>query len=390
MNEIDVLNRWRPSEIDPRAFDHGTEARVRLDAVIGVAAGAVEPAVVRAVRPGRRFGARALIAAAVAFVLVAGVVVAVQRLADERAGRVRRVPVAAGDLDRSAGAAMTILLVGSDSRAFVDTAAQAQAFGTDAQTAGRRADTMAVLRVGPAGVEGVWLPRDLLVDDPAGGRRQLNAYFDDGPGPLIDAVRRVTGMRVDHYAQVDFAAFIEAVDAVGGVRLWVDRPVRDTCGLALDGGGCTELDGNRTLAWARSRHLQERDGDTWVDVSPNGDLDRVARQQQLLAALAAQARTRARDLGAVLDLTDAVVPHLTVDASMSNRDIERLAVTAWRAGPPRFATAPVLEDGAEPGRLRLVERPAGEDFVDWAIGTVSDVPATALPGDVPPALGSPC
>lgn len=394
MSEIDVLSRWRPGGLDPQAFDHESHARARLEAAMGITTGVVGPAIVRTPRAGRRFGTRALIAAAVAFALVAGVVVAVQRIADERAGRVRRVPVAAGDLDAPTGTTTNVLVVGSDSRAFVQTPEQAQAFGTADQEGGQRSDVMALVRIGPAGVQAVWLPRDLLVDDPAGGRRQLNSYFDDGPGPLIAAVRRLTGVPIEHFAQVDFAAFIGAVDAVGRVDVFVPRPVRDTyTGLDLPGGGCTPLDGNQALAWVRSRHLQERDGDTWVDLSPHGDLDRVARQQELVTGLAALARSRAHDLGAVVDLTDAVARHVTVDASMSNRDLERLAVTAWRAGEPRFATAPTQPDPAAPGRLDLVDRPPGADFVDWAIGTTTDVPAAAATTSGPPApsrLGERC
>ncbi len=217
---------------------------------------------------------------------------------------------------------------------------------------------MILVRIDRNGADAVWLPRDLVVDDGSGGSRRLNGYLDDGPEALIDAVRRVTGAPIDHYVQVDFAGFIRIVDTVGGTRLWVPRPVRDLySGLDLAGTGCTTFDGDAALAWVRSRHLEERDGDTWVDISPHADLDRIARQQEMLLAIATRVRARLGDPATADRVAERVLASLTVDAGMSRDDVKLLADRLLDPGRLRTATAPNLA-GPGPGRPAAARRTA--------------------------------
>jgi len=126
MNELDVLEAWHPGAAADT--DHETAARAALDTAMAR----------RAPTVGRRLAGRALIAAAVTTALVGGGVLVAKRVVDDRLDRVKRVHV--GGLDFPApGAPMNVLVVGSDSRAFVDDQQQADAFGTPAIESGQRA-----------------------------------------------------------------------------------------------------------------------------------------------------------------------------------------------------------------------------------------------------------
>ena len=109
--------------------------------------------------------------------------------------------------------------------------------GTADTAAGRRADTMLMVHVSArhGTVEAVSLPRDSYVTIPehlsADGdrvperRNKLNAaYAFGGPALAVATVERSTGVRIDHYLEVDFLGFVRLVDAVGGVDVLQPGP----------------------------------------------------------------------------------------------------------------------------------------------------------------------
>lgn len=189
---------------------------------------------------------------------------------------------------------------------------------------GGRSDTLLLARVVPAEemVVTMGVPRDLLVPSP--GR-------DDGPGVRINnlsiddaivAIRDVLGIQVDRYVEVDAEGAVAIGDALGGIRLAFDSPVRDlSVGLSLD-AGCQVLDAETTLALARSRHLERllEDGSWWMD--PRGDLGRIARQEPILVAgLAAFSHLDLTSPTAVDRFVDAVVANVTVDTRTTLTDL---------------------------------------------------------------------
>ena len=106
---------------------------------------------------------------------------------------------------------MDILLLGSDKRAGVP---------------GGRSDTIMLVHVDSAKnfVSLLSLPRDLRVDIPGHGLGKLNtAYAYGGAALAIRAVKRATGVNIDHYLQVDFQAFQQLADHLGGV--YIDETV---------------------------------------------------------------------------------------------------------------------------------------------------------------------
>ncbi|MEF9883286.1 LCP family protein [Streptomyces sp. P9-A4] len=104
---------------------------------------------------------------------------------------------------------------------------------------------------------------------------KLNAaYAEGGPALTVRTVESMTGVKIDHYLEVDFTSFMRTVDAVGGVQICTTRPLKDSyTGLDLP-AGTHELDGGQALQYVRSRHI---DG--------AADIGRMQRQQRFLAAL---------------------------------------------------------------------------------------------------------
>ncbi|WP_443066721.1 LCP family protein [Streptomyces sp. NBC_01255] len=132
----------------------------------------------------------------------------------------------------------------------------------------------------------VSLPRDSYAEMPehtdltSGKKHQshpvkLNAaYAEGGPGLTVRTVESMTGVKIDHYLEVDFTSFMRTVDAIGGVQICTTRAVKDSyTGLDLP-AGTHELDGGQALQYVRSRHI---DG--------AADIGRMQRQQKFLAAL---------------------------------------------------------------------------------------------------------
>jgi LCP family protein required for cell wall assembly len=132
----------------------------------------------------------------------------------------------------------------------------------------------------------VSIPRDSYTEfpehtDPLTGERRTDrtgkinaAYSLGGPHLTVRTVEKMTGVRVDHYLEVDFTSFMRTVDALGGVPVCTTRPLRDSrSGLDLP-AGTTRLDGGRALQYVRARH-----------VDAEGDLGRIKRQQRFLASV---------------------------------------------------------------------------------------------------------
>jgi LCP family protein required for cell wall assembly len=175
------------------------------------------------------------------------------------------------------------LIVGSDSRAGLspDEAAEL-ATGDEAGVSGQRTDTIMLLHIPVPGSGNtttlVSLPRDSSVPIPGRGRFKLNAaYSFGGPTLLVQTVETVTGVHIDHYAEIGFGGFAGIVDAIGGVQLCPTEPINDPLAGINIPAGCQEFAGPQALGYVRTRH------------SPRGDLDRVVRQQEFLGALIAKA-----------------------------------------------------------------------------------------------------
>ena len=183
-------------------------------------------------------------------------------------------------------AAKNFLITGADNNACVDpNSPYASAFGERAEM-GERSDTIMLMRVDPSTNRAAVLsfPRDLWVQ--IAGRQNKNrinaAYVKDEPQRLIDTIYQNFGVGVDHFIQVDFCAFKNIVDAVGGVAVPFEYPARDTnSGLDVPTTGCFTFTGDHALAYVRSRYYQYYKDGKWVKDGLS-DLGRVSRQQDFI------------------------------------------------------------------------------------------------------------
>ena len=133
------------------------------------------------------------------------------------------------------------------------------------------------------------LPRDLWVELPDGGHDRINAAYAAGRQRLIDTIRLNFGIDVNHYVEIDMVGFGRLVDAIGGVSMYFDTPMRDELsGLEIPSAGCVVLNGGMALAFTRARHLEYRTESGWR-TDPTGDLGRISRQQIFLRSVLEQA-----------------------------------------------------------------------------------------------------
>lgn len=198
------------------------------------------------------------------------------------------------------------------------------------------------------------LPRDLYVPIPGTGRRhRLNAAhaigeLQGGQGLALarQTVAQLLNLPVHHAASLDFHAFVELIELLGGIEVEVGR---DFVGAADEGlqlaAGPTHMDGRTALTYATSRRT-------------TNDFDRSRRQREIIQALLRRAEALAlhRDPARLLALLESLGQHLRVDASPY--ELRELIATAAAARPYQliefgFDTSPAgllratrLESGA--------------------------------------------
>jgi LCP family protein required for cell wall assembly len=189
-----------------------------------------------------------------------------------------------GDIEISAAAAgqpQNFLLVGTDSRAGLDP--DLAGFTDDGQTGCDCTDTIMVLRVDPKAKQAQILsfPRDLWIPiAPSGKSGRINSAHAHGEQALIDTIEKNFDIPINHYVEIDFVGFERLVDAVGGIPMWFDAPVRDKhTGLSVPEPACQVLDGEQARKFVRSRYLQYKGDDGRWHTDPTADLGRITRQQ---------------------------------------------------------------------------------------------------------------
>lgn len=277
------------------------------------------------------------------------------------------------DLDLDSGPARNFLLLGSDSREFVESERDRESFG---QVGGQRADTVIVVRIDPSQDKAllVSFPRDLWVEIPGSGFSRINSAFTHGPQGVIDTLRHNFDIPVHHYVQIDFAGFRNLVEAMGGVEMYVEAPARDfKTGLNIEQAGCTTLDGAQALAWVRSRNFERFESGTWRS-DPTGDFGRVNRQQDFLRRLIAQAvRAGASNPIRGDRMVDRALENLTVDSSLGVRDVLRLVDAFRSADPDEIEMVSVPADVGRRGSASVViARPEAEQVYERLRGRGTD------------------
>lgn len=250
-----------------------------------------------------------------------------------------------------------ILLVGSDDRTGL-TKKERRKLHVGQDDYGRQTDTIMILHVSDdGGMDLVSLPRDTLVDIPAhtdaqgrstpASRQKLNAaYAIGGPGLVVRTVENVTGVRMDHYAEIDFAGFVNVVDALGGVPICLPNAIQDEkAGLDISAGEHT-LNGTDALKYVRARYFD-----------PTADVGRMKRQQGFMGAVFSKILSPAVLLNParILEFGHAAAASITTDPELNRSEIWNLAARARATTPSDIA---------------LYSMPIDREFMDPQAGAV--------------------
>ena len=237
---------------------------------------------------------------------------------------------------------------------------------------GLRSDTIMVVRIDPGETQARILsfPRDLWVDIPGHGKQRINAAMaygaDSGPSLLMATIKSNFDIDINHYVQVDLAAFKNIVALIGGVNVYLNAPVRDgRSGLYQPNAGCVLLDADQALGYVRSRHLQYQDENGRWRSDPGSDLSRITRQQYFTRKVLSRAIEKgARNPVTLSRMVDtATTQGIALDPFTTAQDLINLGRTFKNFDPQTLVTdtLPVvdatrggadvlllLEDEAEP------------------------------------------
>jgi LCP family protein required for cell wall assembly len=247
-----------------------------------------------------------------------------------------------------------LLLVGRDSRAGLTAAQQAQ-YSTGHQQGLLDTDTMILVHV-PAdgsGASFVSLPRDLYVAIPGHGKGKLNAAYADGyrvaagsdadrdaagARLLIQAVSGVTGLQVDHFAEVNLLGFIDLSTIVGGVQVNLCAATHDPDSGANFPAGVQTITGADALKFVRQRH------------GLPSEIDRQVRQQVYIAGLLRNVLSQKLllDLGAQQKILRQLGSSITVDDGLDLLDLAA-QMQGVQLGRITFQTLPGLTDARVSG-----------------------------------------
>ncbi|MEU5773316.1 LCP family protein [Streptomyces venezuelae] len=286
---------------------------------------------------------------------------------------------------------MNILLLGSDSRAGTH-----GRYGTG--VSGARADTAMVLHVDKTHQKAsvVSIPRDTMVKRPrcttshGGGAGAQQAMFNSsyqvgGPACTVKTVEQMSGLRMDHYLEVDFKGFQKLIDELGGVDITTHKAIKDpNSGLSLTPGKHT-LKGEDALALVRTRH----------GVGDGSDLGRIQLQQAFIKALIHRANTvdplssPAKSYG----LADTATKTVSADSDLASADkLLGLAKELKGISPDdtNMVTMPVTYDAQDAGRVLPLDKashrvwnalrqdkPIPKSATEQSVGDRTDSPVSA-------------
>ncbi|MGW6022742.1 LCP family protein [Streptomyces sp. NPDC055099] len=251
-----------------------------------------------------------------------------------------------------------ILVLGSDSRS-----GDNAKYGKDEGAA--RSDTAMVVHVnkGHKTASVVSIPRDTLISrpecqtddgktDPGGQRQMFNtAYEVGGPACAVKTVEKMSGIRMDHYVEVDFSGFKKLINTLGGVEITTKKAINDKDSHLNLKAGTHQLTGEQALGLVRTRH----------GVGDGSDLGRIQLQQAFIKALINQVK----DVGVfsnpkkLYDLANDATSAITTDSDLN--DVKSLAGFAGGlkgigAGDMKMVTMPVQYDPADPNRVLPLEK----------------------------------
>ncbi|MFJ8585224.1 LCP family protein [Streptomyces sp. NPDC093595] len=252
---------------------------------------------------------------------------------------------------------LDVLVLGSDTRA----GANAE-YGRDEGVA--RSDTAMILHVyeGHRKASVVSVPRDTLIERPdcadktgrtvPGQRRAMfnTAYEVGGPACAVKTVEAMSGIRMDHYIEVDFTGFKKLIDELGGVEVTTTEAIKDDSSHLDLAAGTHTLGGEQALGLVRTRK----------GVGDGSDLGRIQLQQAFMKAFIDQVKSvgvfsSPQKLWGLADsATKAITPDSQLDSVKELADFAR-GLQRLGADDVRMVTLPVQYDPADLNRVIPLE-----------------------------------
>ena len=293
-----------------------------------------------------------------------------------------------------AGEAMNLLLVGRDSRTGLTPEQQAEYVTGDDDKGLVNTDTMMLVHVPADGSAAsfVSLPRDLYVPIPGNGEGKLNSAYGDGyhstegedaardaagAQSLIRTVSQLSGLRIDHYAEINLLGFINLSTIVGGVEVNICEAVDDSETGAHFDAGVQTLSGSQALLFVRQRH------------GLPSELDRQRRQQVYMAGMLRNllSSNLLLDPGKQRAIVKQVGSSVTFDEGLDVFDLAA-QLQSVKPGDITFQTLPGLKDGKVEGWgdvLVPVDPAALKTFFTSLSADPVEQPAAEAPAPVAPA-----
>lgn len=275
-----------------------------------------------------------------------------------------------------------ILVLGSDTRSGSN-----RKLGGGADDGSARSDTAMIVHVykGHKRASVVSIPRDTLVDRPACTDTEgtthpaaqdvmfNSAYSTGGAACAVKTVESLTGVRMDHYLEVDFAGFEKLIDELGGVPVTTTKDIADPKSHLDLKAGTHRLNGEQALGLVRTRH----------GVGDGSDLGRIQLQQAFIKALVKQVK----DIGVftnpkkLYDLADTSTKAVTTDSGLGSVNSLMSFANGLKGISPghmTMVTMPVRYDPNNGNRV-LVEKTKAE-LVWNALKNDQPIPKAATEG----------
>jgi hypothetical protein len=267
-------------------------------------------------------------------------------IADPFAGIPTRAPqqkVAAGEEP-----AVNILVLGTDSRTSASDPSQWK-------EGAQRTDAIMIVQVSGdrKTVSVMSIPRDSWVEIPGHGQGKINAaYSYGGPSLTIHTVENLTGIHIDHFAVANFESFVALTNEIGGVRVNLKTP-QTLAGKEL-GAGAQVLNGQQALAYTRERSSL-----------PNGDFDRVKRQQTWMRSIVSRVLTNGTlsSPTALYSFLKTASRTVAVDESFTLNQMQSLALETrhLHSNDIAFMTVPTAGTGTSADGQSIVTLDADAD-----------------------------
>ena len=222
--------------------------------------------------------------------------------------------------------AVNYLIVGSDTREGLsrEEIKRLKVGGTDV-AAGKRSDTMLLIHISKKRDKAaiISIPRDSYALIPERSDSQgkvipaayskINSSYNWGGAPLlIQTLENMSGIRIDHYVELNFVGFVRMVDALGGVEICTKKDIDDPKSHLTLPAGTHVLDGVDSLKFVRTRVF---DG--------LGDLGRMKRQQEFASAMLRKATSAGVLLNPVkmVDFINSALDSVVTDEGLSQGDL---------------------------------------------------------------------